>query len=195
MCTFITEHIILAAEKSIPQSSSRRINPRPWWNSECEDAKKKQNKAWNVFSRYPTAENLVAFKRCKVNGRRIRRITKRMSWTNYLSSINSYTDAKKVYDRVRKLTGNTFSPLPLVNECGNTLEEQADTLGEHFEYISSSQYYTKAFSRYKKTAELKRIHTCKAATDACNQPFSMHELKISLDSCKNSAPGADRMVY
>lgn len=105
LASYITEYILNSANKCIPQSSANKNNAKPWWNEDCENAKKCQNKAWSIFSRYPTVENLINFKSCKANGRRIRRIAKRESWTRYISSINSYTDARKVYNRVHKLKG------------------------------------------------------------------------------------------
>lgn len=75
-----------------------------------------------MLSRYPTADNLKEFKRCKANGRRIRHIAKTKSWMKYLSSINSYANTRKVYNRARILKAQPASPLPLVSSLGTTLE-------------------------------------------------------------------------
>ena len=51
----VAQNIIKAADLSIPKSSGRpRKHCRSWWNEECQLAKKKQQKAWGVFSVPPT---------------------------------------------------------------------------------------------------------------------------------------------
>jgi len=57
----ITSTILKAANATIPQTSGTRKNRKPWWNQECQDAKKKQRKAWDIFRRYPTTKNLINF--------------------------------------------------------------------------------------------------------------------------------------
>lgn len=69
-------------EQSLPQTSSKKVNPKPWWNEECKQARKEQNKAWRTFSKYPTTENLANFDVQK----QIRHVgweAKRASCTNY----------------------------------------------------------------------------------------------------------------
>ncbi|GBN17018.1 hypothetical protein AVEN_64994-1 [Araneus ventricosus] len=64
--TQVTETILYAADVAIPKSSSRpRKHSKAWWNDECHEAEKAQNKFWGIFRRRPTTENLVAFKRTK----------------------------------------------------------------------------------------------------------------------------------
>ncbi|GFU51037.1 putative RNA-directed DNA polymerase from transposon X-element [Trichonephila clavipes] len=48
-------------------------------------------RAWGYFQRYPTTDNLIAFKRAKALARRIRRQCQRESWIQYVSSITSST--------------------------------------------------------------------------------------------------------
>lgn len=194
--SLITLHIIEAAEKSIPQTTSRTQNKRrPWWNTQCKNARDQQNKAWSKFRRYPTFENLVDFKRAKANGRRIRRESKRESWRSFLSSINSYTDTHKVYNRLRTLQGHSTHPVPFVSTDGDTLEHQADTLGEHFEYVFSSAHYTDSFMRHKLVEERKPIRDRKPSTGGYNCPITMEELKTALTTCGSSAAGPDRITY
>lgn len=138
---------------------------------------------------------LLNFRSCKANDRRIRRIAKRESWTHYISSINSYTDASKVYNRVHKLKRQLPNPVPLVNDCGDTIEEQANTLGEHFEKISSSENYTAKFLRHKSIAESVPLRPDKPVSEGYNKPLTLHELKLALGSCGSSAPGSDTITY
>ena len=46
----VTKSIINAADHSIPKSTGRPgKHCRPWWNEECQLAKKRQQKAWGIF--------------------------------------------------------------------------------------------------------------------------------------------------
>ncbi|GFW59803.1 hypothetical protein TNCV_4718941 [Trichonephila clavipes] len=69
----VTEAIRNAADAAIPKSStSHQKLCKPWWNSSCHQAKKEQRRAWGIFRRYPTTENLIAFKCAKALACRIR---------------------------------------------------------------------------------------------------------------------------
>ncbi|XP_023213908.1 uncharacterized protein LOC111616768, partial [Centruroides sculpturatus] len=106
----VTSSIIQAAEKTMGKTSTRYPkHPKPWWNQNCEAAFKAQKKAWGIFRRYPTAENLIAFKKAKANARRIRRQSQRDSWRKYVSSITSSTSSKAVWDKIHKINGKYAS--------------------------------------------------------------------------------------
>lgn len=193
---FFTAFIIDAASKSIPQtngfSNKRRV---PWWNEECRKARKNQNKAWGLLRESPTVDNLINFKRIKSQGRRTRRQAKRESWEKYLTGINSYTDEKKAWDRVRKIKGRQTHTMPLVNNQGNSIEDQANSLGAHFELVSSSAHYSQTFLRHKEIIERKPLERKCTPTEGYNSFFSMPELRAALISCNQSAPGPDRISY
>lgn len=189
---YVTAFLVDAASICIPETngtpSKRRV---PWWNDECREARRKQNKAWSRLRDSPTTENLIIFKEIKAQGRRTRRRAKRDSWQKYISSINSYRDERKAWNRVKKLKGRQSQPLPLVNTERDTLKEQADTLGAHFEYISSSSHYSDTFLSYQRQAERVPLVQKSRQTEPYNHPFNMAEFQASLNCCNNSAPGTD----
>ena len=76
----VTHSIIHAADISIPKSSGLLKRPsKPWWNEECKAAKKKQQKAWGIFRRYPNTRNYIAFKEARAKARKIRHKCQRES--------------------------------------------------------------------------------------------------------------------
>ncbi|GFS51091.1 RNA-directed DNA polymerase from mobile element jockey [Trichonephila inaurata madagascariensis] len=77
--SLVTSCILSAANNAISQPSSRVRFPKPWWNEECQMAKKDQNKAWNRFRRYPTPDNMIAFNKARAPARKIHRQRKRES--------------------------------------------------------------------------------------------------------------------
>lgn len=75
-----TSCILAAARQAIPQSSGVvRQNCKVWWTKDCREAKKKQNKAWSIFRRYPTQENLLIFKKARAKARYVRRTAEKAS--------------------------------------------------------------------------------------------------------------------
>lgn len=100
-----------------------------------------------------------------------------------------------MWNSINKLNGRETQPLPLVNTEGNSMEDQADFLGEHFQHISSASHYNPTFLRFKERAERERLERKCAKDEPYNRPFNVAELKAALNSCHNSAPGGDRIMY
>lgn len=193
---YFTKFIIDAATKCIPQSgglSGRRCVP--WWNEECRNARRQQNRAWRFLRGSPTAENLENFKKIKSQGRRTRRQARRESWRNFVSSINTYKDEGKVWNRVKRVRGRPTHSLPLVNTQGDGVEDQANFLGAHFEHVSSSSHYSPAFTRHKAAIEKQKLERKGTGNEPYNLPFSLAELHAALTSCNKSAPGSDCILY
>ncbi|GFY16306.1 putative RNA-directed DNA polymerase from transposon X-element [Trichonephila clavipes] len=102
----VTNVLIAAADLSIPKVSSHSFQRyKPWWNADCQTAYKNQRKLWGIFRRYPTTENLLAFKKAKANARRVRRRSQRQSWIRYVSSLTSSTSSKQLWKKLRLQTG------------------------------------------------------------------------------------------
>ncbi|GFT91496.1 putative RNA-directed DNA polymerase from transposon BS [Trichonephila clavipes] len=102
----VTNVLIAAADLSIPKVSSHSFQRyKPWWNADCQTAYKNQRKLWGIFRRYPTTENLLAFKKAKANARRVRRRSQRQSWIRYVSSLTSSTSSKQLWKKVKAATG------------------------------------------------------------------------------------------
>ncbi|GFV53292.1 putative RNA-directed DNA polymerase from transposon X-element [Trichonephila clavipes] len=81
-----TEAIRNAVDVAVPTTSnSTQKLCKLWWNSSCQQAKKKQRRVWGIFRRYPTTKNLKSFKCAKALARRIRRQCQRESWITHTS--------------------------------------------------------------------------------------------------------------
>src|SRR5262249_18708683 len=142
----VTTCIIKAAEASVPQSSSRLpIRPKIWWNEDCKRAKRLQRTAWNRFRRYPTSQNQRAFQHARAAARRVRRKAERESWRKYVTSINSSTPTKVVWNQIKKMRGNNCSySMSIMIQNGvpiTNFMNMANLLGEHFASVSSSDSY------------------------------------------------------
>ncbi|GFT55208.1 hypothetical protein TNCV_3270921 [Trichonephila clavipes] len=75
----VTEAIRNAADAAIPKTSnipSKAVQTMV--ERFLPTSQKEQRRAWGIFRRYPTTDNLIAFKRAKALARRIRRQCQRI---------------------------------------------------------------------------------------------------------------------
>ncbi|GFX46003.1 probable RNA-directed DNA polymerase from transposon X-element [Trichonephila clavipes] len=196
----VTSCILSAAHNAIPQPSSRLPRfPKPWWNAECQMAKKDQNKAWNRFRRYPTPDNMIAFNKARARARKIHRQRKRETWIKYVSNITCSTSSKEVWNKIRKLSGKySASPVSMLVSNGvsvNTIPDIANTLAETFAKTSSCDNYTPAFQALKRREERVKLNFSSSNEEGYNSPLTLRELRASLHRSGNTAAGPDGLHY
>ncbi|GFX25534.1 putative RNA-directed DNA polymerase from transposon X-element [Trichonephila clavipes] len=196
----VTEAIRNAANAAIPKTSnSPRKLCKPWWNASCQQAKMEQRRAWGIFRRYTTTDNLIAFKRAKALARRIRRQCQRESWIQYVSSITSSTTSQQLWKKVTAANClyRDFS-IPILDTSTDLYSSPVDVanvIGRTFPSVSSSDSYSPAFQATKNRLERTPINF------RCRQPlpyncdFDMFELKRALSSAHNTSPGPDGISY
>ncbi|GBO08575.1 hypothetical protein AVEN_19739-1 [Araneus ventricosus] len=179
---------------SIPKCSPRlRKFRRPWWNEASRDSRRAEKKLWNIFRRYPTTENHVAFKRAKALSRRIRRRSQRESWINFVSSITSSTSSKQLWKKVKAANGiyREFS-FPVLN-TGNVTPSAplniANTLGHAFAQVSANDSYSSDFRTIKNRAKRTPLRFTARNSLPYNIEFRMFELKKALSPAHDTSPG------
>ncbi|GBO00212.1 hypothetical protein AVEN_239574-1 [Araneus ventricosus] len=189
-----------SASNTIPKCSPRlRKFRRPWWNEDCCDSRREEKRLWNIFKRYPTTENHVAFKRAKALARCIRRRSQRESWINFISSIPSSTSSKQLWIKVKTANGiyREFS-FPVLNR-GNVTHSApldiANTLGHAFEKVSATDSYSPDFVANKNRAERTPLRFTARSTLPYNSEFRMFELETALSRAHDTSPGSDRIAY
>lgn len=117
----------------------------------------------------------------------------------YVSTLNVKTPAKVIWDHLNKIRGKyrSFS-VPLIQSnttvC-QTLDEQANVLGEHFRQVSSSDHFSPTFLTIKRDAERRKFPAESCANEPYNQPFTKYELEQALTTSKRTSPGPDNIHY
>ncbi|GBM79038.1 putative RNA-directed DNA polymerase from transposon BS [Araneus ventricosus] len=196
----VIDCILYASNNTIPKSSPRlRKFRRPWWNEACRDSHREQKRRWNIFRRYPTTENLVAFKRARANARRIRRRSQRESWTRFISSITYSTSSALIWKKVRAANGiyKEFS-FPVLNAGGTHYSSPLDIyniLGQSFAKVSSADSYSPTFLATKRRAEHIPLHFRTHRHLSYNCQFGMIELEKALNEAHEISPGPDGITY
>ena len=196
-----TEKLLEIADDNINKTSAFHNKPsKPWFDKECQEAKKERNNANRNNRRYPSIPNAIECKRVNAKTKRLFRRKKRESWRNYTASINSKTSSKQVWNMIRKITGkNTNRRLHHVKDSNGQLltnkEDIANELANTIENNSSSNNYSSEFKNIKNKEERKPLNFKTNEKFAYNKRFKLRDLKRSLRKARDTLPGSDQIHY
>ncbi|GBO29232.1 putative RNA-directed DNA polymerase from transposon X-element [Araneus ventricosus] len=196
----VIDCIICAADATIPKRAPLpRKFRKPWWNEVCREAYKKQRKLWGIFRRYPTTENLIAFKRARATARRVRRRSQRESWIKYISSITSTISSAQLWKKVKAANGiYTEFAFPILKTgtiSHSSPSDIANVIGQTFAEVSSRDSYCPVFLAKKKQAERLNLQFRTRRHFPYNNDFQMFELKRALSPTRSTCPGPDGITY
>ena len=195
--TNFMQEVISIGKKCIPFSESFSLTTcNPWWNQDCKIAKQNKNKARRRYLATKDPIDLIQFKRFKAIARKVYNNAQRESWKTYVSSINSETPIKQIWNRVNKLRGKyKGAHTPSLNLNGlilNNPTKVANCLGETLSNASKGlANISPPFAMKKKIEESIPIDFTSGDPQSYNNPFSMEELQAALSECSNSSPGED----
>jgi len=170
-----------------------------WFNDECKDAINQRKRALKRVSSLPTVENVENRRVMRASARRTIRRVHRQSSQQFLSSVNSRTPLKKVWNLVNKITWKR-SPAEVHqlvvddNEI-SSVEHIADTLAKTFSENSSDKHYSDTFQIYKEQAEQQQIKFNSNNKENYNLLFSMDELLDAIGKSHDSAVSLDDIHY
>lgn len=197
---FITQKLHGAACMAIPRSSGRLMRPPvPWWNADCDNAKRERTRAERAVKRQNNLHNRVRYKRAKAICKQIFDNSKKNSWTQYLNSINSRTNINSVWKKIKKLS-NKFqsSPTPILKNNNQVVDDKstvAEIFAEHFVEMSNTSTNNITFSRHKTTIENSPLNMTDNNNEYYNHPFQWMEFTSALKQSKESSPGPDEITY
>ena len=191
-----TQKLISIAKQCIPYNTTSHKQNRPWFSQKCREAIRLRRAALRKFNTEPTTPNLISFKHCRANARKIIKEAKRNSWQNYVSKLNTSTKLKTVWDMIRKIAGKKqttpLKHLSVINKKITTKKAIADILAETFSQNSSTQNNQK-FQRIKQYTEKKKINFSSKNSEDYNQLFTLPELVDSISKSHSTAVGPDEI--
>ena len=136
--------LINIAEETVTKTStkSKKAN-KPWFTDDCKTAIKQRKGALRQFNNRPTLNNLNNYRIFRAKARRTIKESKKNSWKQYVSKLNSRTSIKKVWDMVRKIQGkgksSSLGHLNVNNEKVTSKKDICYTLADAFSKNSSSE--------------------------------------------------------
>ena len=195
-----TSLLYSAAEKSIPRTSTNPKHPnKPWFNDDCKKAIAERKSVLRQFNLRPTHENLTKFKIARAKARRTIKQSKRMSWRQYVSRLNSRSSVKKTWEMIRKISGkNSRSNVGHLNVDDDVVTSKADiadVLADTFAKKSSSSNYSKSFQKLQYTKEKTKLNFKSNNNEHYNKDFTIKELRKALKKCHDTAVGCDDIHY
>ena len=201
-----SQNLLNIATESIPQTSTNQTKkPKPWFDEDCKKVIKQRAAADRKCKKYHNGENVKQAQLIRAKCRRTFKQKKRSCWRQYVSSINSKTPIKKVWNKIRKINGkNNSKILHHVEDSNGDIvtgkKEVANALGEQFQKCSSSSNYSPEFQTIKNNQEKQKIdfnfsHKDKKVYPNYNKNFKLRDLKRAIKKSNNSTPGPDQIHY
>ena len=195
-----SEKLITIAKNNIPKSKfSVRKHNTVWFNDTCKEAIKERKKALRKVKSSPTSENIQKYKVIRGQARRTIKTARRQSWQNFVSSINSRTSIKRVWNMINKISGKRppaeVKHLQVSDKEITAVADIADTLADSFSEISSNKHYSPKFQLHKAQAERQTLKFNSHNMESYNTPFSIDELLDALSNSNDSAAGPDDIHY
>ena len=77
-----------------------------WCNDECQLAKKRQQKAWEIFYSYFSTTNCIIFKQSRANTRKTHWRKQKKSWIISVTIITFETRSKQLWHFIKEGSGN-----------------------------------------------------------------------------------------
>ena len=195
-----TSLLYSAAENSIPRTSTDPKHPnKPWFNNDCKKAIGERKSVLRQFNLRPTQENLLKFKIARAKARRTIKQSKRASWRQYVSGLNSRSFVKKTWEMIRKINGKSSTlnvgHLNVGDDVVTSKADIADVLADTFAKKSSSSNYSTSFQKFKDTKEKTKLNFKSNNNEQYNKDFTIKELEKALKKCHDTAVGCDDIHY
>lgn len=179
--------ILRAVENSVPKTNyhcnnithlPKRKRQLPWWNGQCTKVVEDCKQAYLLFKSNCNIQNYIHFKQAQAKKKRILRLERRKSWTDFCSTINRLTPMKQIWTKMRK-----FKNLYCNNNC-----------------FSSNNWISNFLHKYTpdtvpNLTNIHNNHPLNSTNSFMIAPFTIEELKAGLSSRKDSACGLDWLSY
>ena len=174
--------LINIAEETVPKTSMKsKKAKKPWFTEDCKTAFKQRKGALRQFNNRPTHDSLNNCRIFRAKARCTIKESKKKSWKQYVSKLNSRTSIKKVWDMVHKIQGkgksSSLGHLNVNNKKVTSKKDISNTLADAFSKHSSSENYTRKFKNIKQQKEERNLKFSSDNSETYNQPFSLSELK------------------
>ena len=155
------------------------------------------------MKRYHTEFHLLDYRTKRDISKNTLLRVKKEHWEHFCSQLTYKTNSRILWQQIKKFNGKPFKPVSslVVNNIRYSESRQkAEILTDQYVKVSSDETHSVAFQRRKIDEETRINYLFEENIGLDNdQPynafFTIKELKIALNSKKNSAPGADTIHY
>ena len=197
---YFTDVLLEVSQKCVPKSSKHPPKKsKPWYNEDCQRAKRERNRARYKLSKTITTENIQRHQQANAQTRRIYKTSMRDSFHVFVRSIGTSTPMAKIYNFMKRMKGKSANPplyhLTVGGEKKYSKTEIATALAMQFQKTSSTANCDAGFLQQKEVKKLTALNFTSKNEEDYNRPFSMEELNHALYEAKDSSPGPDDIHY
>ena len=196
---YIAEHIVSAAEASIPQTTGlMRAKAVPWWCAELTQATRETRRCLYTYINTKLPTDRAKYNRARAKFRSLRKQKRKESWKKYVSGINSDTKIDKIWQKIHRLNGKykSIRPPVLKNNNGEIVtepEEVAAMFGDSLSNISLGSQHPR-FTRIRQS-QSQRLNFNGGSQQKYNRVFTLDEFHNALHNTNSTAPGEDKITY
>ena len=147
-----------AINNSIPQTNPIPGKyPVPWWNQNCSKTQTERKRARRKYQRTKLLVDKIALNRASAIARKVKKLSRRDSWKDFVSSINSETPMGKIWKKVSKISKKySGNGVPCIENQGTIIMDEkvvGDLLGSHLSNVSSNNFYSNEFNTKRESKE------------------------------------------
>lgn len=195
--------LVTAAEKSIPQTSTK-VSRRAvhWWNETVATAIKKRRRALRKLRKLREgdprhAEALKKFKAARKESRNAIKTAKAQSWTAFVTGISPALNTKEVWRRINTFRNGNKTAINRITTPDGVVDdpmEMANAIADQFYRASSDDNLHPEHVEKRSNTEFSINHAMHD-DHYYNSIFSMAELRWALNRGRGSSDGVDRIGY
>jgi hypothetical protein len=155
-----------------------------------------------IFQRSRNLDDFITLKQLRAKTRYLVKSSKTNSWKTFTSNIDSQTDPKLVWNKIRILRGqNNEKQIHIIidNQLNTDPTTVVYTIWEHFQKNSSDNNYAKGFiEKYRNQRNqqlISIVNPCHEEQIYLNTTISLEELITTITKCKSHSPGPDDIPY
>lgn len=197
----VTKSIKSAANIAIPQSNITPLKTySAWWNKDLSALRTKKQNLWHAYKSSPSIPNLIEYKKVNALFKRNVKIAKKNSIANFTADINPSSTPKKVWSKIKALTGLPPTPISIIqsqNRSFSSATEIANAFGSAWSNYAEDTNFPIPYINHKSTILSQPYSPSRLSNDALSLEvdFTYTELEHSLRHAKGKTPGRDRISY
>lgn len=199
----IVEHfnsrLVEAAETAIPRTSEKlKKNQKRlhWWTAELTDITIRKKRSFKKYRRTRNDDDKKEYYELQEIQKEKMVEAKKKSWQEFVKSINSFTNAHEVWEKIGKIKGsNRKSKITAIKVNNNLITDPkiiCEKFAEHFHKISSDNALDAESLHNKNLIERKTLNLRSQINDEhFNLPFASDEIKEILNDLTGTSEGED----
>ena len=201
----ITSTLYKILDEAIPKTKNKTVKRKPihpWWNDACANAIKLRETLRKRYLANKSPETESLWKKARSNVSTVIKQARADSWEKFCSNITQGTTSKDLWNFFSKIKGREPVKTPVFksnDKYVSDTKQKADLLVKHYQKVSSNEGYDPDFLVNKIQSDTVTELQLNAMEDYSdlnfNKEFSMYELELALNKCKNGAPGPDNIHY